>query len=282
MHRPAISPPMMAPESLSTNLCTVSPKARERDKKARDDCGAHPGPVEKRVDRVRNHDRHRGLQGKLPMRWITERVGDEGSSSRVMRFGFVRRGGRAAYRTQEDGQRAEQSNHRRGLFDTRVGALRERRHGVMHLRGGIVRLDGASARSHPACQLFLNGIRQIVGNGFQDHQRLEKRTYHRHRDLASLRRLFGVVLSGLEQWHETRAPFRKAFTVVAVRKRGLQLLQDLADGAVHECPSALTKQQIDDDRHGYRHEYRRPMPTRSRVSGPPGLVRHRPASAATR
>src|ERR1700677_4931254 len=72
-------------------------QAGERDKKARDDCGAHPGPVEKRIDRVRNHDRHRGLQGKLPMRWITERVGDEGSSRRMMRFSAFRLGIGADY-----------------------------------------------------------------------------------------------------------------------------------------------------------------------------------------
>src|SRR5271169_1186924 len=74
-------------------------EASERDKKARDDCGAHPGPVEKRVDGVRNHDCHRGLQGKLPMRWITEGVGDEGSPRRMMRFSFDGRGVGAAYRT---------------------------------------------------------------------------------------------------------------------------------------------------------------------------------------
>ena len=193
------------------------------------------------------------------MRGITERVGDEGPSSRVRRFGFVRRGGRAAYRTQEDGQRAEQSSHRRGLFDTRVDALRGRRHGVMHLWGGV-RLDDLSAGSHPACQLFSKSIRQIVGNGLQDHQRLEKRTYHWHRDLAPSRRLSGAMLSGLEQWYELRAPFGKTFTVGAVRKRGLQLLQHLPDGAVHECPGARSKQQIDDDRHGHRHEYDDPYP----------------------
>src|ERR1700683_3386058 len=64
-------------------------QAGEGNKKARNNGGAHPGPVEKRVDGVRNHDRHRGLQGKLPMCWIAERVGDEKSSRRVMRFGVV-------------------------------------------------------------------------------------------------------------------------------------------------------------------------------------------------
>src|ERR1700691_547386 len=67
-------------------------QAREGDKKARDDGGAHPGPVEKRVDGVGNHDRHRGLQGKLPIRWIAERIGDKQSSRRVMRFSAVRLG----------------------------------------------------------------------------------------------------------------------------------------------------------------------------------------------
>src|SRR5271155_143802 len=71
-------------------------EASERDKKTRDDCGAHPGPVEKRVDGIRNHDCHRCLQGKLPMHWITERVRDVGSPRRMMRFGFVGRGGGAA------------------------------------------------------------------------------------------------------------------------------------------------------------------------------------------
>ena len=70
-------------------------QAREGDKKAGDDGRAHPGPIKKRVDGVGNHDRHRGLQSELPMRWITERVGDEESSRRVMRFSVVRLGGRA-------------------------------------------------------------------------------------------------------------------------------------------------------------------------------------------
>src|SRR5580704_12708451 len=60
-------------------------EAGEGDKKTRDNGGTHPGPGDERVDGVRNHDRHRGLQGKLPMCGIAERVGGEKSPGRALR-----------------------------------------------------------------------------------------------------------------------------------------------------------------------------------------------------
>ena len=111
------------------------------------------------------------------MRRITECVGDEGTSSRVL--GFSLSGGEpGGLSPQEDGQRAEQSNRRRGLFDARVGEFRGRRQGFVHRRGGrLTRWPCLQARTRPASSSW-DRIRQIVGKDLEDHQRIEKCTYH--------------------------------------------------------------------------------------------------------